>query len=539
MKITCSSCSAKYTIADEKVRGRTVKIKCKKCGATITAGPDGEGAAGASAETNLAGQASGEWLANVGEGDQRSLTAEQVVELYQQGVISEDTYLWRDGMAEWLPLASVSELSSLLPARAPAAPPDEMDDGMPTMMAPAFGFNPSAPAPAAPLPAAGAPAPAAARRSASKGRDLFAAPDDAVAAGFAAPTTPTGPPPPRRPEPPAPGMMNSDEASGILDIRKLQGALDTKDSAPRKDEKVDDIMNLGGGALFSSPMAPPDFNALAPPDFSAPPPPEPEPPRPVAAVAAAAPMVAAPIPAEQPKKTKTTLLALGGVAILVLGIGGTVMVMGGKKGGEEEGKTAAVASADTEKKADGVAKADEKKDEPKVDSAHNDEKKDDKKPVEIDAEEPPPGKELTPEEKKRREEAYKKRKEEEKKKKEEEEAKKKAAKEEEEKKKKAEAENTAAAAAPGGDKPFDRAAANSALSSIAASAASCKKPDGPTGSGKVAVTFAPSGKATTATIEGSFAGTSVGSCVAGRFRGAKVPPFAGSPVTVRKTFTIN
>ena len=35
MKITCQSCQAKYTIADEKVAGKTVKIKCKKCGATI------------------------------------------------------------------------------------------------------------------------------------------------------------------------------------------------------------------------------------------------------------------------------------------------------------------------------------------------------------------------------------------------------------------------------------------------------------------------------------------------------------------------
>src|SRR5688572_23941541 len=31
MKITCESCQAKYTIADEKVVGKTVKIKCKKC----------------------------------------------------------------------------------------------------------------------------------------------------------------------------------------------------------------------------------------------------------------------------------------------------------------------------------------------------------------------------------------------------------------------------------------------------------------------------------------------------------------------------
>ena len=35
MKIACQSCQAKYTIADEKVVGKVVKIRCKKCGTTI------------------------------------------------------------------------------------------------------------------------------------------------------------------------------------------------------------------------------------------------------------------------------------------------------------------------------------------------------------------------------------------------------------------------------------------------------------------------------------------------------------------------
>ena len=35
MKISCQSCAAKYTIADEKVVGKIVKIRCKKCSATI------------------------------------------------------------------------------------------------------------------------------------------------------------------------------------------------------------------------------------------------------------------------------------------------------------------------------------------------------------------------------------------------------------------------------------------------------------------------------------------------------------------------
>src|SRR5215467_7780785 len=44
MKITCQSCQAKYTIADEKVAGKTVKIKCRKCGATIVVHGDTDAA---------------------------------------------------------------------------------------------------------------------------------------------------------------------------------------------------------------------------------------------------------------------------------------------------------------------------------------------------------------------------------------------------------------------------------------------------------------------------------------------------------------
>jgi len=99
---------------------------------------------------------------------------------------------------------------------------------------------------------------------------------------------------------------------------------------------------------------------------------------------------------------------------------------------------------------------------------------------------------------------------------------------------------TAAPDPGGGGKEFDRAAAMSALSRAAGAAKSCKKDDGPTGSGKVKVTFAPSGNVTSATVEGPpFAGTAVGGCVAAAFRSAHVPPFDGASISVSKTFTIN
>jgi hypothetical protein len=87
--------------------------------------------------------------------------------------------------------------------------------------------------------------------------------------------------------------------------------------------------------------------------------------------------------------------------------------------------------------------------------------------------------------------------------------------------------------------PFDTGAAKAALEAASASASSCKTDDGPTGRGKVQVTFSPTGRATSANvIEGPFGGTSVGGCIAKVFRGAKVPAFSGDAVTVSKSFTI-
>ena len=47
MKIVCDNCSTKYSIADEKVRGKVFKIKCKKCSHIIVVkgdvAPEGSG----------------------------------------------------------------------------------------------------------------------------------------------------------------------------------------------------------------------------------------------------------------------------------------------------------------------------------------------------------------------------------------------------------------------------------------------------------------------------------------------------------------
>lgn len=86
--------------------------------------------------------------------------------------------------------------------------------------------------------------------------------------------------------------------------------------------------------------------------------------------------------------------------------------------------------------------------------------------------------------------------------------------------------------------PFSVDAARSALSRAASAAGGCGKSGGPTGRGRATVTFGPSGAATSASVDPPFAGTPTGSCALGAFRAARVPPFSGSSQTVTKSFFV-
>jgi len=88
--------------------------------------------------------------------------------------------------------------------------------------------------------------------------------------------------------------------------------------------------------------------------------------------------------------------------------------------------------------------------------------------------------------------------------------------------------------------PFNKSAAITALNSVAAAASACRKDGDPSGMAHVVITFAPSGRVTTAQVNGPpFAGTPTGGCIAARMRGARVPAFSGDFVTVSKTVIIH
>ena len=87
--------------------------------------------------------------------------------------------------------------------------------------------------------------------------------------------------------------------------------------------------------------------------------------------------------------------------------------------------------------------------------------------------------------------------------------------------------------------PFDKEAALAALNTAVAQASGCRQEGDPNGTARVVVTFAPSGRVTSANLSGPpFAGTRTGGCIASTMRRAKIPPFSGSHVTVAKSVVI-
>jgi predicted Zn finger-like uncharacterized protein len=130
VKISCPACAAKYSIADEKVSDRLAKIRCRKCNATIVidgkANPPSVYTAAGEATTEASddagdSQAAGlQFTVDFGEGDQRTMAVSEIVAAYNAGQITQDTYLWADGFADWKPLAEVEEVVAALSSGAPA-----------------------------------------------------------------------------------------------------------------------------------------------------------------------------------------------------------------------------------------------------------------------------------------------------------------------------------------------------------------------------------------------------------------------------------
>jgi predicted Zn finger-like uncharacterized protein len=150
MKITCQSCQAKYNVADDKVQGKIVKIRCRKCGATIVAQGNGGGTNGTASRGPTPPAVGGDdvqWHVNLGgESDPRTMTLRELIDGYNTGTITQETFIWTDGMDDWKPLSEVDAVVAALHADAASADAAPASVAMPEPAAPEPAFQASAPA---------------------------------------------------------------------------------------------------------------------------------------------------------------------------------------------------------------------------------------------------------------------------------------------------------------------------------------------------------------------------------------------------------
>jgi predicted Zn finger-like uncharacterized protein len=121
MKVQCEHCGAAYSVADEKVAGRKLRQRCRKCGESIII--DGSGVEGSAVERGSAAPAEAEsfavsvppdteavWHIAVGDTTQGPYTLEELGQYYADGHIVLDTLVCRDGWSDWKQAGEVPEL---------------------------------------------------------------------------------------------------------------------------------------------------------------------------------------------------------------------------------------------------------------------------------------------------------------------------------------------------------------------------------------------------------------------------------------------
>jgi len=159
MKFVCGQCHTKYTISDDKVSGKTLKIKCRKCGNIIKVREPSRGKKAASSApppTPASAQAlsaldglskklessfvekpvpgpsavkwvvertgdetgSGpktiEWFVGIQDQSYGPISAEELVILENEGKVGPLSLVWKEGMNDWVEMVSIKPLMAMI-----------------------------------------------------------------------------------------------------------------------------------------------------------------------------------------------------------------------------------------------------------------------------------------------------------------------------------------------------------------------------------------------------------------------------------------
>jgi predicted Zn finger-like uncharacterized protein len=141
MKFLCDRCKTRYAIADERVRGKILKIRCKNCSAVITVreGMD-DGGSRPDARTTSApptmpppvaeppapAALEEEWYVSKDGNQEGPFTLTEAQAWIAARPVADDLHCWNEGFDDWLPVEKVSHFRGLRgtarPARAATRP---------------------------------------------------------------------------------------------------------------------------------------------------------------------------------------------------------------------------------------------------------------------------------------------------------------------------------------------------------------------------------------------------------------------------------
>jgi predicted Zn finger-like uncharacterized protein len=220
MKFKCEKCGTRYTIAEEKVRNRVLKIRCKVCEHVITvrdpemaggaemvgaATPAPTGSAARRAVTAsrapalaptpigddfpsdrtsvgdpLAPVSDVEWYCAPESGQQGPMPLERLRDMIRSGDVRAEDFVWNETMSDWVAASTVNVLGDLFRPKPPRLPPPPPPP--PASRAPAIPLGEPAPEPVpipVPAPVVLPPAPVApAARTAGRPPPPPAEPDE-------------------------------------------------------------------------------------------------------------------------------------------------------------------------------------------------------------------------------------------------------------------------------------------------------------------------------------------------------------------------
>lgn len=125
MKIVCDNCGKKYSVDDDKVRGKMFKIRCRSCDNVIVikGNVENQPQPGYQEEGGLPtrvvnyggiGEELPIWYVIINGEQQGPFTQSKIIDMRKDNSINDESYCWRDGLEDWQPLSNIEELMQVI-----------------------------------------------------------------------------------------------------------------------------------------------------------------------------------------------------------------------------------------------------------------------------------------------------------------------------------------------------------------------------------------------------------------------------------------